>query len=238
MSTIEAQTLCKSYGQRRAVWNLKLDVQGGELVALVGENGAGKTTALGMLSGQLVPDAGQALIGGHDVFADALRARTQLGFVGQDLLLPQHLTIAELAEFVCTVKGCPYEKGELDRLAALTRLDDDVDRLVGELSFGMQRKAAWVTALIAHPAALLLDEGLAGLDATSAAAIIEEVDRQLERGAAVLWTEHDLAPIIASLSRLVVLQQGRTSETVEGVEVRRRAERGQLQASMRDWTSS
>ena len=236
MTVIEAQDLCKNYGTRQAVSALDLRVDAGEMVALVGENGAGKTTALALLSGQLVPDRGQARIGGHDVFGQPLQARQLLGYVSQDLPPPSHLTIDEMAEFVCQVKGQPLDQPQLQRLLRLSGLDQDANRLIGELSHGMQRKTSWVMALIANPQALLIDEGLAGLDAASRDALVAETANRLNRGAGVLWTEHDLTPVVSQLARVVVLHRGRLHARVSGDEIRQIAATGQLAAQMAAWT--
>ncbi len=234
---IEARRLGKRYGRRRALEPLDLRVEPGELVALLGANGAGKTTALGMLSGQLVPDEGQALLDGHDVFAAPLPARRALGYVAQDLLLPAQLTVQELAEFACAIKEVPLEQRELTRLLELTALAGDAERAIGELSHGMQRKAGWVVALVSSPKALLLDEGLAGLDAASSAALADEVGQRLRRGrVAVLWTEHDVALMAPLVTRAVVLRGGAEVERLEGDELRERGEARGYEALLAEWT--
>lgn len=237
---IEARGLSKNYGRRRALEPLDLAVEVGELVALVGANGAGKTTALGMLSGQLVPDGGAALLGGADVYADARRARRQLGYVAQDLLLPAHLTTAELARFACEVKDEPFDAQELTRLLELTALQRDADRPIGEASHGMQRKAGWVVALLPRPRALLLDEGLAGLDAASCNALVAEVARRLATAQlGVLWTEHDLELLAPLATRAVVLRGGKLLERVDGAALRRSSEaEGGLAAALARWTGA
>ncbi len=233
---IETRGLTKRYGQRLALDHLDLAVMPGELVALVGENGAGKTTTLSMLSGQLVPDEGQALVGGHEVFGEPLAARRALGFVAQDLLLPPYLTVLEMVEFACGVKHHEVDQARLERLLGRAGLAGDADRLIGELSHGMQRKAAWVVALVAEPRALILDEGLAGLDASSSAALVDEIALLLGDGLAVLWAEHDLDRFAAHLTRVEVLRQGRRVEAVPGEAVREALAKGELPALMRSWT--
>lgn len=233
---IEAQGLEKSYGKRRALDALDLKVASGELVVLLGRNGAGKTTTLAMLTGQLVPDAGRALIDGNDVFTAAEKARSLVGYVGQELLLPPHLTLDEAVEYACAVKGVGRDAAAFERLLALAALDDDANRLVGELSHGMQRKAAWIVALVTQPRALILDEGLAGLDAASSAALAAEVGRCVARGAAVLWTEHDLALVAPLAHRAVVLDGGKVVEQVDREELQRLVREDQLDAAMRRWT--
>jgi len=233
---IETRGLEKSYGKRRALDALDLKVAPGELVVLLGRNGAGKTTTLAMLTGQLVPDAGSALIAGHDVFSAAEMARSLVGYVGQELLLPPHLTLDEAVEFACAVKGVTRDPLAFDQLLKLAALQDDADRLMGELSHGMQRKAAWIVALITEPQALILDEGLAGLDAASSAALAAEVGRRVARGTAVLWTEHDLALVAPLAHRAVVLDAGRVVEQVQREELQRLVQDDQLDAAMRRWT--
>jgi len=234
---LQLRGLRKAYGQRVALSALDLQIGAGEVVALLGENGAGKTTTLAMATGQLVPDAGQTLIAGHDVFGDAMAARRLLGYVAQDLLLPPYLTVAEMAAFACQVKGAALDDAQLSGLLALTGLDDAADRLIGELSHGMQRKSAWVVALVTDPRVLVLDEGLAGLDATSSAALVDEVARRAQRGLAVLWAEHDLALLAPHLHRAVVLHGGEVAERVEGDALRAEAASGQLPELMRRWTA-
>ena len=214
-SVLCVEGLCKSYGARQAVQALSLEVAAGELVALVGKNGAGKTTTLAMLSGQLVPDSGRVLIAGHDVYEAPIAARCALGYVAQDLILPPYLTIEEMAQFVVAVKGLDFPHAEYLRLLTVTGLSDDGDRLIGELSHGMQRKAAWVVALVSAPHVLIVDEGLAGLDATSSRAIVAEVARQLAKGLAVLWTEHDLQGLSQHLHRVLVMKRGRLTQSLE-----------------------
>ncbi len=234
---IEARGLEKAYGKRAALAPLDLRIALGEVVALLGANGAGKTTTLGMLSGQLVPDGGQALLDGHDVYAEPMAARRALGYVAQDLLLPTHLTIAELAAFACAVKEIPLDPAELSRLLELTALADDVDRTLGELSHGMQRKAGWVVALVTQPRALLLDEGLAGLDAASGAALAHEIASRVQRKkVAVLWTEHDLELVAPLATRAIVLREGAILEEVSGEALGRLAQEGGLDAALERWT--
>jgi ABC-type multidrug transport system ATPase subunit len=142
-----------------------------------------------------------------------------------------------MVEFACQVKDRALERRTLEQLLSLTDLTDEADRLLGELSYGTQRKAAWVVALASSPTALLLDEGLAGLDATSREALTAEVASRVRAGLGVLWTEHDLDPVTELLSRVLVLHQGKIAETVSGDEVRRLAQNAELAPAMRRWTS-
>jgi ABC-2 type transport system ATP-binding protein len=235
---LEAQKLGKNYGRHLALEALDLAIAPGEIVALIGENGAGKTTAVAMLSGQLVPSAGRALIGGHDVYRAPIAARRVLGYVAQDLLLPPHLTVFEMAEMACSLKELSLDQKQLARLLEATGLSSDKDRLIGELSHGMQRKTAWVVALLTKPKILLLDEGLAGLDAVSSAWLSKEIVRRAKTGMGILWIEHSLELVAPELARVIVLHRGKVAETIAGDTIRDYVEQGTLLEKMRTWTAA
>lgn len=162
-----------------------------------------------------MPDSGRILVDGHDLQTKPLAARRALSYVAQDLILPPLLSVKELAEFSCQVKGQRLDRQLFDDLAAAFGLTEHRDRLVGELSHGMQRKAAWTIALLTDPKLLIVDEGLAGLDAASASALIERVRRVKADGIAIIWVEHDLQRLAPISDRLLVLRAGRHTESLD-----------------------
>ena len=238
MSEICVDNVSKAYGRRPAVVDLSLAVESGQLVALVGANGAGKTTTMAMLSGQLVPDTGKIMLAGSDVYGDAVLARSALGFVAQDLLLPPQLTLREMVAFGASVRSKVTDDHYFQHLLEKANLVDDADRLIGELSHGTQRKAAWVVALVHRPRVLLIDEGLAGLDATSCVSLIEEVDSQRRSGTAVLWTEHELDRFARRIDQVLVMRGGRIHHDVSGTDLERLIGGDGLDAELQKWTQS
>jgi ABC-2 type transport system ATP-binding protein len=165
--------LSKSFGLKRAVDHLNLDVRPGCMFGLVGPNGAGKTTTLSMATGLLRPDAGTARVLGHDVWADPAAAKALMGVLPDGLRLFDRLSGAELLHYVGLLRRVPpaeivSRSAELLDALALT---NDRDTLVVEYSAGMTKKIGLACALIHAPRLLILDEPFEAVDPVSGEAI-------------------------------------------------------------------
>lgn len=205
MSAIVVRDLEKSYGATRVLHGLSFQVEPGELVAFIGHNGAGKSTTLKILTGQLRPSAGQVSIGGIDVLADPGGARTRFGYVPEDPALYDYLTCREFLELVSELRG----GGDLDAALALAALGADADRLIREYSQGMRRRTALAAAVVGKPAVLVLDEALNGLDPPSAARVKASLRALCDDGCAVLLSTHVLETVEKVADRVVMLAHGR-----------------------------
>lgn len=197
--------LRKQFGPTIAVDHIDLVVQPGEFVGLIGHNGAGKSTMLKMLAGQLLPSAGTVHIAGVDMLADPNRARANLGFVPEEAPLWDYLSAREFLEFVIGVRG----KGDLAVAVELTGLGSDADRLIREYSQGMRRKTALAAALVAEPSVIVLDEALNGLDPPSAARTKAVLKERCQDGACVLFSTHIIETVEAVADRVVMMTKGR-----------------------------
>lgn len=195
----------KVFGRTVAVDRVDLRVEPGEFVGLIGHNGAGKTTMLRMISGQLVPTEGAVRIDGVDVAADPGAARARLGFVPEEPALYDYLTAREFLEFVVSVRG----RGDIDEALAVAGLGEDADRLIREYSQGMRRKTALAAAVVARPPVLVLDEALNGLDPPSAARVKDHLRDLAATGTAVLLSTHVLETVERLATRVVMLAHGR-----------------------------
>jgi ABC-2 type transport system ATP-binding protein len=168
-SAIEARGLRKTFGKTVAVAGLDLCVAEGEIFGLVGPDGAGKTTTFRLLLGLLIPDTGEARIGGCDVHRRPQEARALVGYVAQNFTLYGDLSIEENMRFVAQVRnlerGAYRERAE--ELLALTALAPFTRRLGRDLSGGMKRKLALVCALLHRPRVVILDEPTTGVDPVS-----------------------------------------------------------------------
>ncbi|HEY3397585.1 MAG TPA: ABC transporter ATP-binding protein [Armatimonadota bacterium] len=166
---VEAVGLRKAFGPVTAVRSLDLAVPTGEIVGLVGPDGAGKTTSLRMLCGILDADGGEARVAGHDVRRDPEGVKARLGYLPQRFSLHRDLTVFENVAYFADLYSLPVGtwRERRDELLEMTDLARFHDRLAGALSGGMKQKLALVCTLIHRPQVLLLDEPTTGVDPVS-----------------------------------------------------------------------
>ncbi|WP_219507670.1 ABC transporter ATP-binding protein [Nonomuraea ceibae] len=203
--------LSKTFGPKRAVDALDLEVPDGSFFGLVGPNGAGKTTSLSMAIGLLRPDAGRAEIFGVDVWADAPAAKRLIGVLPDGLALPERLTGRELLRFTGLLRG--MDRADVDRradeLLAVLDLDGAGRTLVMEYSTGMRKKIGLATALLHAPRLLVLDEPLEAVDPVSAATIKVILRRYVEGGGTVVLSSHVMAVVEQLCDHVAVIASGR-----------------------------
>ena len=203
--------LAKSFGARRAVDGVNLSVGPGEFVALLGPNGAGKSTLFQMLSGLFVADGGHAVIVGHDIGLDPIRALKELSIVFQQPALDLDLTVTANMQFQCDLHGIPRAEARR-RIAHWQQrfgLVERANETCRQLSGGMRRKVELARALLSEPQLLLMDEATVGIDPASRAAILADVKALCrERAMGVLWATH-LVDEAEAADRIVVMAAGK-----------------------------
>ncbi|MFD8382174.1 ABC transporter ATP-binding protein [Streptomyces sp. NPDC059679] len=205
-----AEGMVKRYGPRRALDGFDLEVAPGEIVGLIGHNGAGKTTFVEIITGLVRPDAGRLHIGGHDALRAGRAARRLLGVAPQELALYHRVTIRENLRLFAGLAGLRGRRRdtEIARVLDELRLTALADRLVGTLSGGQRRRAQVATAMVASPP-LLLDEVTAGADPESRSALLTAVRTRAEAGAAILYTTHYLPELVDLDATLALARAGR-----------------------------
>src|SRR5512144_1043120 len=163
---LETENLVKTFGSFRAVDGLNLQVRAGEMVGLVGPDGAGKTTAIRLMCGALKPTSGIVRVAGYEIPAQVEKAREQLGYLAQRFSLYGDLSVQENIEFFGEVFEVPEQevKQRAAELLSFAGLGDFTDRPAAALSGGMQKKLGLASALIHRPKVLLLDEPTGGVD--------------------------------------------------------------------------
>ena len=185
---LEARDLVKTFGTTRAVDGLNLSVGPGEMVGLVGPDGAGKTTTMRLLCGVTLPTSGSMRVAGYEVPREVEKARQHIGYLSQRFSLYGDLTISENLTFFGEVFGMP-EGERKERSAQLLRfagLEAFSNRLAGALSGGMQKKLALATALVHKPEVLLLDEPTGAVDPVARQEFWQLLIGLLRAGSAVL----------------------------------------------------
>ncbi len=166
---IEARSLARSFGATAALRGLSLTVAEGELFGLVGPDGAGKTTAMRILSSILDPDSGDAWVAGFHTVREAEAVKEHIGYMSQRFGLYPDLTVLENMDFYADIYGVPRRgRGEkIERLLGFANLGAFRHRRAGVLSGGMKQKLGLACALVHTPKVLLLDEPTSGLDPVS-----------------------------------------------------------------------
>ncbi|MBD0744082.1 ABC transporter ATP-binding protein [Streptomyces sp. CBMA152] len=204
---IEVEELRRTYaGGFEAVCGISFSVAPGELFALLGTNGAGKTSTVELLEGLAAPSAGTVRVLGHDPYTERASVRPRTGVMLQEGGFPSELTVAETARMWagCTTGARPV--GEALELVGLTRR---ADVRVKQLSGGEKRRLDLALALLARPEVLFLDEPTTGLDAEGRHDTWELVRDLRDSGTTVLLTTHYLEEAEALAERLAILHEGR-----------------------------
>jgi len=185
---LETENLVKTFGGLRAVDGLNLQVRAGEMVGLVGPDGAGKTTAIRLMCGLLQADSGRIRLAGYDIPGQVEKAREQLGYLAQRFSLYGDLTVKENLDFFGEVFEVPDAEREQrsQQLLSFAGLEEFAGRPAAALSGGMQKKLGLASALVHQPKVLLLDEPTGGVDPVARQEFWQLLIRLLRGGSAVL----------------------------------------------------
>lgn len=200
---VQFTRVVKNYGTVEAVRGLDLSIRPGELVALLGANGAGKTTAVRMLLGLAKPTSGEVRVFGRDPRDAANRVRT--GALLQVARVPETLQVREHIDLFSSYYPDPMPMAEVIEAAGLQGLEK---RKFGQLSGGQQKRVLFALALCGNPELLVLDEPTVGLDVEARRALWKQIRAFIARGRSVLLTTHYLAEAEALASRVVVIHKG------------------------------
>jgi ABC-2 type transport system ATP-binding protein len=208
---LSAHGLVKRYGTRRALDGFDLTVRPGEIVGLVGRNGAGKTTFVEVVTGLVRPDAGQVTVAGVDSLRERRSARRLLGVAPQEQALYLPATVREHLRLFGALAGMRGRalRAAIDATTEELQLTDVLDRPVGLLSGGQRRRTQAACALLPTPAVLLLDEPTVGADPTTRRALLAAVSARAAAGAAIVYTTHYLPELAELDATLAVADAGR-----------------------------
>jgi len=209
VSPISIRGLTKRYGDVRAVDNLGLEVDPGEILGFLGLNGAGKTTTIRILLDLLRPDSGNAVILGHDCQADGLRARQDIGYLPGEMGIYSDLTGREVLDLLARLGDKVVDKalrGELQE--RLEFPESDLRRRLREYSTGMKRKLGLIQAFQSDPLLLILDEPTEGLDPLMQESFYRLLMDVKQRGRTVFMSSHVLSEVDRICDRIALVRKG------------------------------
>ena len=208
-NSIEVINLSKSYKSKQAVNNINFKINENEIVGLLGPNGCGKTTTIGMILGLLKPTSGQVLINGIDIEKNKISLLHKMNFISPYIELPKKLTVKQNL----TVYGKLYNINNLndriDYLSNKLRLNNLLDKITGELSSGQKNRASLAKALINEPTVLLLDEPTASLDPETGDFIRTFLENyKKEKKIAVLLASHNMDEVKRLCGSVLMMNHG------------------------------
>lgn len=218
---INTTDLNKRYGKVDVVRGLNLQVPEGSAFALVGTNGAGKTSTMRLLLNIIQPDSGSAIVLGRDSRQLTPTDFQQIGYVSESQILPERLTIAQYFDYLRALY--PNWDNGLEKLLR-RNLDLPPDRALSKLSHGMRMKTVLVAGLAFRPKLLILDEPLSGMDTLTRDEVVEGLLEQADE-TTILISSHELAEIEFFTSHIAFMDKGRLhfQESIESLQSRFRA---------------
>ena len=215
--------LTKTYGDKKAVDDLTLHIQPGEIYGFIGHNGAGKTTTLKSVAGIMQFDSGEILVDGVSMKADPLACKKKIAYIPDNPDLYDFMTGIQYLNFVGDVFAVPAQlrSQRIRELAETFELTGDLNQSIGSYSHGMKQKLAIISAWLHEPELILMDEPFVGLD-PKAAHILKEMMRQVcSRGGAIFFSTHVLEVAEKLCHKVAIIKGGRlirsgTMEEVKG----------------------
>ena len=207
---IQTRDLTKRYKNLTAVDMLTLDICQGELFALLGVNGAGKTTAIKVLSCLTMPTAGDAMVGGYSITKESEQVKRLIGVSPQETAVAPNLSVKENLELICGIYGFSKEKTreKVQELSRQLNLEEVLYKKAGKLSGGWQRRVSIAMALISEPQILFLDEPTLGLD-VMARHDLWEIIHSLKGKITIILTTHYMEEAESLSDRIGIMKQGR-----------------------------
>ena len=220
---LEIRNLVKSYGNGpRAVDDLSLTVEAGDIYGFIGHNGAGKTTTLRCISGILPFDSGEILIDGIDIRKDPMSAKRIMRYIPDNPDLYTFLTGEGYLNFLCDIYGIDEEtrRERIQQYAAAFEIESKLGDLVGSYSHGMCQKLALIGALIQRPKLLMLDEPFVGLDPKAAHTLKSIMHELCENGCAIFFSTHVLEVAEKLCNKVAIIKNGKLVKAGSMDEVR------------------
>lgn len=209
---IKAENLSKRYGDKTALEDVSFYIGTGEIVGLLGLNGAGKSTTMNILSGYIGATSGRVFINEFDIQKEPLKAKKLIGYLPEQPVFYAGMRVREYLDFICDLKDLDksraYRRTHIGELCEKVGLSQMMNRLIRNLSKGYRQRVSFAQALAGFPKVLIMDEPTVGLD-PSQILEIRGLIRELGKTATVLISSHILSEIRELCQRVIVLKDGR-----------------------------
>ncbi len=208
-NSIEVKNLVKKYKEKLAVDNLNFTVKNGEIIGLLGPNGCGKTTTIGMILGLLKPSSGEVLINGSNIEFNRIQLLHKMNFISPYIELPKKLTVKQNLIVYGKLYNIKNINDKIEYLSIKLRLKKILNNITGELSSGQKNRVSLAKALINEPSVLLLDEPTASLDPETGDFIRSFLENyKKEKKVSVLLASHNMNEVERLCDSILMMKDG------------------------------
>ena len=206
---LEVIKLSKIYNNKEAVKNISFKVNKNEIMGILGPNGCGKTTTIGMILGLLKPSNGKVLINGIEIESKRVDLLNDLNFISPYIELPKKLTVKQNLEVYGRLYDIKDIKMKIEYLSEKLRLSEIINKITGELSSGQKNRVSLAKSIINDPKVLLLDEPTASLDPETGDFVRDFIENyQKENGTSILLASHNMAEVERLCSSVLMMNKG------------------------------
>ena len=206
---LEIIELSKVYNDKEAVKNISFKINKNEIIGILGPNGCGKTTTIGMILGLLKPTNGKVFINGFEIETKRVELLNDLNFISPYVELPKKLTVRQNLEVYGRLYNVKNLHSKITYLAEKLRLNEIINKVTGELSSGQKNRVSLAKSIINNPKVLLLDEPTASLDPETGDFVRSFLENyQKENGASILLASHNMAEVERLCSSVLMMKDG------------------------------
>ena len=206
---VEVKNLKKNYGAKKAVRDISFNIKENEILGLLGPNGSGKTTTIGMLLGLLKPSYGEILIDGKKIEENRIETLQKINFISPYIELPKKLTVKQNLVVYCKLYNVLNIKKRIEYLVEKLRLNDLLDNVTGELSSGQKNRVSLAKALINNPTVLFLDEPTASLDPEVGDYVRSFLENyKKENKISILLASHNMNEVTRLCKTVLMMKEG------------------------------
>lgn len=218
---LKADSLVRSYGDFRAVDDVSFTIESGQIVGLLGHNGAGKTTIMKMLTGYLEPDSGSVSLDGRLIDDDLKHFQASLGYLPESLPVYEEMLVLDYLDYAADLKGITGDDklSEVKRVIHETGIQEKLESPISELSRGYKQRVGVAQAILGKPKLLILDEPTNGLD-PSQTEQMRKLIRDISKKATVILSTHIMQEVDALCDRVLILKSGRLAVDADLEELR------------------
>ena len=206
---LEVVQLSKVYNNKEAVKNISFKIDKNEIIGILGPNGCGKTTTIGMILGLLKPSKGKVLINGFEIETKRVDILNNLNFISPYIELPKRLTVKQNLEVYGRLYDVKNLQTKIEYLTETLRLNEIINKITGELSSGQKNRVSLAKSIINDPSVLLLDEPTASLDPETGDFVRNFLENyQKEKRASILLASHNMAEVERLCSSVLMMKNG------------------------------